>query len=138
MELKEIMTADVCIIAPTATIGAAARMMRERNIGMLPVGENDRLVGSITDRDIAIKGAADDKDPGATSVREVMSERIVYGFEDQSVEEGARLMGENQIRRLPVLDRDKRMVGIVSLGDIAERCASPTPAGETLAAVSQG
>jgi CBS domain-containing protein len=138
MELREIMTADVCIIAPTATIGAAARMMRERNIGMLPVGENDRLVGSITDRDIAIKGAADDRNPEATSVREVMSERIVYGFEDQSVEEGARLMGENRIRRLPVLDRDKRMVGIVSLGDIAERCANPTPAGETLAAVSRG
>ena len=138
MELREIMTADVCIIAPTATIGAAARVMRERNIGMLPVGENDRLVGSITDRDIAIKGAADDRNPEATSVREVMSERIVYGFEDQSVEEGARLMSENQIRRLPVLDRDKRMVGIVSLGYIAEHGANPTPAGETLAAVSRG
>jgi CBS domain-containing protein len=138
MELREIMTADVCIIAPTATIGAAARMMREKNIGMLPVGENDRLVGSITDRDIAIKGAADDKDPGATSVREVMSKHIVYGFEDQSVEDGARLMGENQIRRLPVLNRDKRMVGIVSLGDVAERCGNAAPAGETLAAVSRG
>lgn len=138
MELKDIMSTDVKIVAPTATVAAVARMMREKDIGMLPVGEDDRLIGTITDRDITVKVTADGTPPEDVSVREVMSRSIIYCYQDQSVEEGAKLMGEMQIRRLPILDRNKRLVGIVSLGDIAERSANPNPAGEALSAVSRG
>ena len=119
MQISAIMTPDPELIEPTAMIGEAAKRMRSENVGALPVGENDRLIGMITDRDIVTRAVAENRTPGDTSVSEAMSERIFYCFEDDDVETAARCMAEHQVRRLPVLNRDKRLVGIVSLADIA-------------------
>ena len=119
MRIKEIMTADPELIDPNASIRDAAKRMRSENVGSLPVRENDRLIGMVTDRDIAVRAVAEEKDPGTTSVRDVMSEKILYCFDDEDIEEAARNMAEHQVRRLPVLNRDKRLVGIVALADIA-------------------
>jgi len=118
MQVSELMTRDVRIVAPSDTIERAAAMMGEVDAGAIPVGENDRLVGMITDRDIAVRAVAQGKPP-QTPVREVMSSDVKYCFEDERIEDVARNMGDIQVRRLPVLNRDKRLVGIVSLGDLA-------------------
>jgi len=113
------MTRGADVIDPNTTIRDAARRMRADNVGALPVGENDRLVGVVTDRDITMRAVAEDRPAGSTSVREVMSEHVYYCFEDQDVDEVAEYMAEHQVRRLPILNRDKRLVGIVSLADFA-------------------
>jgi len=120
MKISEIMTPDPELIDPNSSIRDAAQRMKDEDIGALPVGENDRLIGMVTDRDIALRAVAEDKQPSSTSVRDVMSEKIYYCFEDDNVEEAARCMAENQVRRLPILNRDKRLTGIVSLADLAQ------------------
>jgi CBS domain-containing protein len=119
MKIRELMTPDAEIVQPDDTLHTAARMMADLDIGALPVGENDRLVGMITDRDITIRAVADGRDPDKTTVREAMSEHIRFCFEDEDTREVGRKMSEWEVRRLPVLNRDKRLVGIVSLGDLA-------------------
>ena len=94
--------------------------MKDEDIGALPVGEYDRLIGMVTDRDITMRAVAEDRLPSSTSVRDVMSEKIYYCFEDDDIEDAAQCMAENQVRRLPILNRDKRLTGIVSLADIAQ------------------
>ena len=118
MKVSKVMTRDVQLITPTQTIRDAARMMLELDAGALPVQEDDRLVGMITDRDIAVRAVADGKSPD-TPVRDVMSREVLYCFDDQEMKDIARNMGEVKVRRLPVVNRDKRLVGIVSLGDLA-------------------
>ena len=118
MRVSEAMTREVRVANPTQTIRDAAKMMAEIDAGAVPVGENDRLVGMITDRDIAIRAVAQGKGPD-TPVRDVMSKDIKYCYEDEDLEHVAENMGELQVRRLPVVNRDKRLVGIVALGDIA-------------------
>lgn len=118
MQVSKLMTRDVQLITPTQTIRDAARMMLELDAGALPVQQDDRLVGMITDRDIAVRAVAEGKSPD-TLVREVMSSEVLYCFDDQEIKDIARNMGEVKVRRLPVLNRDKRLVGIVSLGDLA-------------------
>jgi len=118
MHVSECMTREVKIANPQETICDAAKMMADCDAGVLPVGENDRLVGVITDRDIAVRGVAEGKGPSA-SIREVMSAEVQYCFEDDDVDQALRKMGALQVRRLPVLNRDKRLVGIVSLSDLA-------------------
>jgi CBS domain-containing protein len=113
------MTPDVEVIRPDDTLRTAAKMMADYDVGALPVGENDRLVGMITDRDITVRGVAEGRDPDKAAVREAMSGRVLYCFEDEAVGEVAHKMGDWQVRRLPVLNRDKRLVGIISLGDLA-------------------
>ena len=135
MKIKEAMTKEVLVANPDQTIGDAARMMAERDSGALPVGEEDRLVGMITDRDIVIRAVAKDLGP-ETAIREVMSKEVLYCFQDEDVEHVAENMGEQQVRRLPVLDREKRLVGIVSLGDLAA-CSKPKTSGQAIAAISQ-
>jgi len=120
MRISEIMTPDPELIDPTSSIRDAAQRMKNEDIGALPVGENDRLIGMVTDRDIAVRGVADGRDPTSTTVRDVMSEKIYYCFEDDDVEDAAKCMADNQVRRLPILNRDKRLTGIVSLADIAQ------------------
>jgi CBS domain-containing protein len=137
MEIRKVMTSDVRLVDPDTTLKDAALMMREGNFGLLPIGENDRLVGTITDRDIAIRAVAGGKDPNRTAVRDAMSEGVFYCFDDQSVDEVAAMMGEKQVRRLPVLDRNKRMVGIVALGDLAIRDGANDDAGEALSGISR-
>jgi CBS domain-containing protein len=136
MKLNEIMTKDVEAIAPDTSLQEAASRMRSLDVGVLPVFEGDRLVGMLTDRDLAIRATAEGKDPKTTTVQEAMTAEVAYCFEDQDVEEAGRIMKENQIRRLPVLNRDKLLVGIVSLGDLATR-ADEKRAGETLEKVSE-
>ena len=137
MQIREVMTRDVMLADPSMPLKEAAALMRDGDFGLLPVGENDRLIGTITDRDIAIRAVAEGKDPNATTVREAMSEGIHYCFDDQSVEEAAELMGEAQIRRVPIVNRDKRLVGIVALADLATEPKAGEPAGEALAGVSE-
>ena len=135
-QLKDLMSRDVKVISPDMTIREAASQMRDGDFGMLPVGENDRMIGTITDRDIAIRCVAEGKDAG-TKVRDVMSEGISWAYEDDSVEAAARIMSERQVRRLPVVDRDKRLVGIVALGDFAVESSEVRPAAEALSGISQ-
>jgi len=120
MKISEIMTPDPELIDPNSSIRDAARRMKEEDIGALPVGENDRLIGMVTDRDITMRAVAEDRQPSSTTVRDAMSEKIYYCFEDDDVEDAAQCMAENQVRRLPILNRDKRLTGIVSLADIAQ------------------
>ena len=118
MQVHDIMSRKVELTDPNTTIRDVARKMRTGRIGALPVGENDRLVGMVTDRDIVVRAVADERLPGNTSVREVMSEKVCYCFEDNDIEEAAKIMAEHQVKRLPVLNRDKRLVGIVALSDL--------------------
>jgi CBS domain-containing protein len=138
MQTREIMTHGVECTRPNATLQEAARKMRDLDVGPLPVcGDNDRLVGMLTDRDITVRAVAEGQDPRTALVRDVMTPNIIYCFEDQDVAEAGRLMKENQVRRLPVLNRDKRVVGIVSLGDLAVDTGDEQLAGNVLEAVSE-
>lgn len=135
MQIREIMTRDVKLISPQDSIRAAAGRMRDDDIGSLPVADGDRLVGYITDRDIVIRALADSGDADS-SVGKVMSDRILYCFEDEAVEDVAKNMAQNQVRRLPVLTREKRLCGIVALGDIASHGADK-PAEQALEGISR-
>lgn len=135
-QLKDVMSRDVKLVTPETTIREAAQQMRDGDFGMLPVAEDDRMIGAISDRDIAIRAIADDKGP-ATAVREVMSEGICWAYEDESVEQAAKIMSERQVRRLPVVNREKRLVGIVALGDFAVDSSEIEPAAEALSGISQ-
>jgi CBS domain-containing protein len=137
MKLKDIITERVKVIAPDASLRDAARLMRDLDVGMIPVCDGERLVGTITDRDIAVRAVAAGRDPNQTLVRDAKTDDVIYCFEDQEVEEAARLMNERQVRRLPVLSREKRLVGIVSLGDLAVRTDQASMAGKTLEGVSE-
>lgn len=119
MQIKEVMSRDVQIITPDLPVNEAACKMRDLDTGFLPVGENDRLVGMITDRDIAVRAVAEGKDPKTCRVRDAMTEEVVYCFEDQDTKEAAKLMSDRQIHRLPILNRQKRLVGVLSVGDLA-------------------
>ena len=118
-KVSDVMTRNVHLASPDQTIREAATEMAKADIGSLPVGENDRLIGMITDRDIVLRAVAQGRDP-KTHVRDVMSERIEYCFEDEDVGRAAENMASLGVRRLPVLNRDKRLVGIVALSNIAD------------------
>jgi CBS domain-containing protein len=137
MQLKDVMTREVAVIHPDTTLTEAAAQMDALNVGSLPVCNGDRVLGVITDRDIAVRATAAGRDPLATRVRDVMTTDIVYGFDDQDVAEAARLMQEKQIRRLLVLNRTKRLVGVVSLGDLAVETGDERLAGEALKQISE-
>jgi CBS domain-containing protein len=135
MKVREAMTRDVRLVKPDQPIREAAKLMGELDIGALPVEENDRLVGMITDRDIAVRAVAAGKGPD-TPVRDVMSKDVKYVFDDEDLEHVAKNMADIQVRRLPVVNRDKRLVGIISLGDVAQKEDTQTT-GEATAGVSQ-
>ncbi|HVR92618.1 MAG TPA: CBS domain-containing protein [Casimicrobiaceae bacterium] len=134
MKVSQIMTRDVRLLSPDQTIREAASLMADVDVGSLPVGDNDRLVGIITDRDIVIRAVAQGKSAD-TKVAEVMSKEILYCFDTDEIDDVARNMGKAQVRRLPVVNSDKRLVGIVSLGDLA-RNDDPTTIGRTVSRVS--
>ncbi|MFP3943609.1 MAG: CBS domain-containing protein [Alphaproteobacteria bacterium] len=119
MNISEIMSPEVDLADPNMSLHAAAIKMRDDHVGSLPVGENDRLIGMITDRDIAVRGVAGHEHPENTAVRSCMSEHVFYCFDDQPLAEAGKMMAEHQVHRLPVLNRDKRLVGIVALADLA-------------------
>lgn len=136
MNVKNIMTENVEVIAPDVPLEEAARRMRALDVGALPVCDGERLVGVLTDRDLAIRAVAEGQDPRVTLVGEAMTPEVAYCFEDQNTEEAERIMEKNQIRRLPVLDRDKRLVGIISLGDLAMK-GDESRVGKTLEKISE-
>lgn len=134
MRVSECMSKDVRIAAPTDTIADAARAMMEIDAGSLPVGENDRLVGMVTDRDIAIRAVAHNKG-SETIIRDVMSPNVVFCFEKDDVAKAAAKMSDQQVRRLPVLDDNKRLVGMLSLADISKKDTKAS--GEALCGVAR-
>jgi CBS domain-containing protein len=134
MKISEVMTRNPDTIGPEETIQEAARKMLDSDTGSLPVDDGERMIGIITDRDIAVRAVADGRGP-ETPVREVMSDRPLFAWEDQEVEDVALAMGDVQVRRFPVLDRSERLVGIVSLGDLA-RSADDDSAEVVLVGVS--
>lgn len=133
--VSDVMNTDVQVISPEATLQEAAQNMREGDFGVLPVGDKDNLIGIITDRDIVVRAVAEGMDVD-TPVRDAMSEQIVFANEDDSLEDAARLMSDHQIRRLPVVDADHHLVGIVSLGDFAVEGSDLTPVTEALTEIS--
>ena len=122
MKLSEIMTQDVEIIQPDDTLRLAAQKMRDRDIGFLPVCDGESLMGVLSDRDITIRAFADGMDINVMLGRDLMTTPAIYCFDDQDVKDAAKLMGENQIRRLVILGREsERVVGVISLGDLARK-----------------
>jgi CBS domain-containing protein len=134
MKVSKIMSRDVTLLNPDQTICVAASLMAEIDAGALPVGENDRLVGMLTDRDIVIRAVAQGRSAD-TKVAAVMSKEVLYCFDTDEIDDVARNMGKARVRRLPVVNRDKRLVGIVSLGDLA-RNDDATNIGQTMTRVS--
>lgn len=118
MQVNECMTRDVHLVPPDFTIEQTAHLMAERDVGSLVVADNDKLIGIVTDRDLAVRCLAKRVDP-QTSIRDIMSPGVKYCYDDQEIDDVTFNMGEQQIRRLPVLNREKRLVGILSLGDVA-------------------
>ena len=118
MRVKDVMTKDVRTIGPELSLAEAARLLAQLDAGILPVEENDRLIGMVTDRDIVVRGVAQGLGPDA-KVRQVLTAEVRYCYEDDHIDEVSRNLADNQVRRLPVLSKDKRLVGIISLADIA-------------------
>lgn len=138
MKVHEVMTASVECVRPDDTLAHVAERMKQLDVGAFPVcGESNRLIGMITDRDITIRATAESCDPCCTCVRDVMTPDVIYCFEDQDVRDAARIMEDHQIRRLPVLNRDKRLIGIVALGDLAVKSGDEELSGEVLEYVSE-
>ena len=135
MQVKDAMTKDVELASPSQTIRQAALLMGKTDCGALPVADKDSLVGMITDRDIAVRAIAAGKGP-KTLVKDIMSAEVLYCYEDQTLGEVAANLGDVKVRRLPVMNRDKRLVGILSLGDMAMKATGVDPAGQALKNIS--
>ena len=135
MKVKDVMHRGVTWVEPGTSIREVARMMRDSDIGSVPVGENDRLVGIVTDRDIICRGVAGDGDMAVLTANDVMSKPIIYCGADDELDYAIRIMEKNKIRRLPVVDKDKRLTGMLALGDISE-IGGQEMAGEVMRSVS--
>ncbi len=135
MKVKDAMHKGVQWVDPETNVSELARTMREHDIGALPVGENDRLIGMVTDRDIVCRGFANGKNADALTARDVMSEGIIFCRDDEELDDAVHIMEQKQIRRLPVINDKKRMVGMLSLGDISHSSGREL-SGEVLQAVS--
>ncbi len=137
MQIEQVMTRNVEIISPHTTLKAAAQKMRDLDVGSLPVCDGERLQGMLTDRDITIRATAEGRNPDNTRAMDVMTAEVYYCYQDQAVEEAAQVMEEKQIRRLPIVNRNKKLVGIVSLGDLAVDATQERLAGEALTEISR-
>ena len=135
-QVADVMTRDVRVVGPTETVQRAAQLMDELNVGVIPVCEGRKLVGMLTDRDITVRGVAAGKDAAGTPVSEVMSGSVRWCYEDQPLEDVLDEMRDTQIRRMPVVDRQQQIVGIVSLGDLADRGSDGASVGEALKDIS--
>src|SRR5690242_14607394 len=136
MNIRDVMTRDTQLCKPDDTLQHAAKLMQECDCGVLPVAGGDRLVGMITDRDLAIRAIGEGKGPN-TKVRECMTQEVLYCFDDEDIQDICQNMAQNQVRRLPVLNRDKRLVGIVSLADLARKQANTARALKGIARPSE-
>ena len=119
--VQELMTSNPCSIDSDKSVAYAAKMMRDENVGLAPIVEGNRLIGTITDRDIAIRAVAEGKDPESTKVTEIASTELVTVEPQQELDEALRLMGKHQVRRLPVVEEDGRLVGVVAQADVARQ-----------------
>ena len=137
MKAKDLMSSNPEIISPETTLKQAAEKMKDQNIGFLPVGENDRLIGAITDRDIVIRGVAEGKEPSKALVRDILTDEIRYCMQSDSLDKVADMMSKLQIRRLAVLNDNKRIVGIISLGDVATKSKNTEISGKIIEEVSE-
>ncbi|AQT68222.1 Hypoxic response protein 1 [Anaerohalosphaera lusitana] len=137
MQVKDIMTQALDKIESTASLTEAAKHMSYRDVGILPVSKADQIVGVITDRDIVIRGLAQDKQPGQTTVSEVMTTNLIFCSEGDDIHEAGKLMEEKQVRRLLVSDQNDKLVGVLSLGDLAAKCGEDIFSGEVLEAISE-
>jgi predicted transcriptional regulator len=135
MQVKDVMHKNVTWVSPATSISEIANRMRDEDIGAIPVGENDRLIGMVTDRDLACRGLTDGHDVGKLTARDVMSKPIFYCHSDDQLQKAAEIMESKNIRRLPVINEQKRMVGMISLGDLASK-ASRRLSAQVLSAVS--
>lgn len=135
--VRDCMTGHVEIGNPEMSLQEVAQRMRDGDFGILPIAQNDKIVGMITDRDITIRATAEGKSPVDCTANDIMTKQVLYCYEDQSLEEVSTNLGENQIRRLPVLNRNKRLVGILSLGDLAQSTANPYKVEEALSDISR-
>ncbi len=135
MQVKEVMTQIVSYAGPDATIPELARQMRDDDIGAVPIAEDDELIGIVTDRDIVVRGLPEGTDVREITAMDVMSPAVLFCSEDQPIEEVLDMMGENQVRRLPVVNKEQRLVGFVSLGDLSQ--AARTQSGSALQEISQ-
>jgi len=136
MDLRDIMTRNVEVVSAGASLKDAAKKMKDLDVGLIPVCDGDRLKGVLTDRDITIRATADGRDPSKTKGSEVMASDLAYCLEEQEVEEAGSVMEARQIRRLPIVNQDKRLIGIISLADIAVHVGDRDLSGETLEEIS--
>ncbi len=134
MKVRDVMTTDMDIVTPNDTLRTAARLLADLDSTALPVGENNQLVGTITDRDIAVRIVAEGRDPEKVTVGQAMSRDVLYCFESESAQDVSEKMGDWWVRRLPVVSRDKRLIGIVSLGDLTALEAPQPGAAHALSA----
>lgn len=132
MRVQQCMSKKPEVLPPTASLKEAARKMKELDCGFIPIGENDKLIGAVTDRDIVLRTFAEGKNPNDATLRDVMSKHIEYCFEDDDINEAVKHMEEKQIHRLAVLNRDKRLTGILSLGDVSRKCHDQELSGEAV------
>ena len=133
--IREVMTSKVCSIDADKPIAYAAKMMKDEDVGLAPIVEGDRLIGTLTDRDIAVRVVAEGKDPQTTLVREIASTNVVTVEADQGLDEALQLMASHQVRRLPVVERDGKLVGVVAQADAAQE-AKPKQVGELVEEIS--
>jgi len=137
MQISHIMNRNVRVVRPDANVRQAAQEMKSLDVGALPVCDGQSLLGMITDRDIAIRAVAESKDPQNTRVSDIMSPEVVWCFEDASTEEVAAKMADHQVRRIPVVNRQKKLVGVVALADLATSQEDPDTKADTIEAVSE-
>ncbi len=137
MRVKDVLTPDVETVTPDTRLHEVARKMKELNVGSVPVCSGKRLLGMITDRDITIRATAEGRDPSNTPVSEAMTDEVIFCYEDQDVDVARQLMEQYQVRRLPVVDGQDQLVGIVSLGDLATRAGEEEEMGEALREISE-
>jgi CBS domain-containing protein len=134
--IRDLMTKNPCAIDADKPVGYAAKMMRDEDVGLAPIVEGQKLIGTLTDRDIAIRVVAEGKDPQSTKVRDVMTSRLVTVDPDQDLDEALRLMAQNQVRRLPVVEEDGKLAGVVAQADVAKH-ASDSQTGEVVEQISR-
>ncbi|PQA85910.1 CBS domain-containing protein [Hyphococcus luteus] len=137
MKTRDVMNAECRYCAPGDSVVDAAKLMADEDFGAVPIAENNRLVGMLTDRDIVVRGLADGRDAAQTKIGDIMSGEIYYCYDDQDIEDVAANMGEMQVRRMPVVNRDKRLVGMVAIGDLARQAPGANVAGEALGEISR-
>jgi CBS domain-containing protein len=137
MKVRDIMTKNVETVPETASLTEAAQLMKKLNVGVIPIVNGTKVVGLLTDRDIVLRSTAMGHDPNEVTVSDVMSKSLEYVYQDQDIKEAAKIMADKQIRRLPVLDRQMQMVGIISLGDLSVDADNEKRAGETLEDISK-